>query len=85
MTDSGAGREPGAADAARHERLDALLNARVAPRLAELRAKQRWKRPLAAALGLGGPALAWLLMSTGEPLEIVFGLRALLLGPTGAW
>lgn len=85
MTDAGSGREPGAADAARHERLDALLNARVAPRLAELRAKQRWKRPLAAALGLGGPALAWLLISTGEPLEIILGLHSLLLGPTGAW
>ena len=81
MTDAGADREPGAADAARHERLDALLNEQVAPKLAELRAKQRRYRLWALFAGLGGPALAWISFEIGDPFAIFFGRHAAVLGP----
>lgn len=85
MTDAGADREPGAADAARHERLDALLNEQVAPKLAELRAKQRRYRLWALLSGLGGPALAWLSFEIGDPFAIFFGLHAAVFGPVHAF
>ncbi|WP_439576613.1 DUF3137 domain-containing protein [Elioraea sp.] len=81
MTDAGADRDPGAADAARHERLDALLNEHVAPKLAELRGKQRRYRLWALLAGLGGPALAWISFEIGDPFAIFFGLHAAVIGP----
>jgi hypothetical protein len=85
MTDAGADREPGAADAARHERLDALLNEQVAPKLAELRAKQHRYRLWALLSGLGGPALGWISFEIGDPFAIFFGLHAAVFGPVHAF
>lgn len=85
MTDAGADREPGAADAARHERLDALLNDQVAPRLVELRAKQRRYRLWALLGGLGGPALLWLGFELDHEFVIILGLHAAVIGPGAAF
>lgn len=85
MTDAAADREPGAADATRHERLDALLDEQVAPRLAELRAKQRRYRPWALLGGLGGPALLWLGFELDHELAIILGLHATVIGPGAAF
>lgn len=85
MTDAGADRGPGTADAARHARLDALLNEQVAPKLAELRSTQRRYRLWALLTGLGGPALAWIAIETGDPFAIFFGLHAALFGPVHAF
>lgn len=81
MTDAEADRERRAADAARRERLDELLNDRVAPKLAELRAKQRRYRGWALFSGVGGPVLGGLCLAVGDPWAIFLGLSALVFGP----
>jgi hypothetical protein len=80
MTDAGAGRPRGEADAARHERRDAMLDEQVAPKLAALRAKQLRYRLRALLGGLGGPALAWLLFETGDTSPFGWGVVAAMIG-----